>query len=158
MKRKHAVGALFCVALVGFTYTSPYIAMFRISSAANPHRALELSLRVDFPALRANIGQQLAPHTPPDMLGAMVDTIVSPAGVAELIKYGAYNQRDQRGLEPPPKEKKHNFAMSYQSWNVVELRREDTDRPTGAFILRRHGFWDWKLIGITLPPQLLTDQ
>lgn len=158
MKRKHAVGALFSVALVGFTYTSPYIAMFRISSAANPHRALELALRVDFPALRANIGQQLAPHTPPDMLVAMVDTIVSPAGVAELIKYGAYNQRDQRGPEQPPKEKKHNFAMSYHSWNVVELRREGTDRPTGAFILRRHGFWDWKLIGITLPPQLLTDQ
>ena len=59
MKRKHAVAAIFCVAAIGFTWVSPYIAMYRISMAARSVRMAGLEQQADLAAVRASVMQQL---------------------------------------------------------------------------------------------------
>lgn len=147
MKRKHAVAAIFCVAAIGFTWVSPYIAMYRISMAARSVRMTGLEQQADLAAVRASVMQQLQTggHAhDAEELAAMIDTIVSPPGLTALI------MRGKEGADG----KRHDFGMSYRSWSEVVLRR-DGGQDTSQFLLKRHGVWDWKLIAVTLPADLL---
>ncbi|MFZ4874221.1 DUF2939 domain-containing protein [Janthinobacterium sp. Mn2066] len=147
MKRKHAVAAIFCVAAIGFTWVSPYIAMYRISMAARSVRMAGLEQQADLAAVRASVRQQLQAggHVhDAEELAAMVDTIVSPPGLTALI------MRGKEGADG----KRHDFGMAYRSWKQVVLRR-DGGQDASQFVLQRHGVWDWKLIAVTLPAKLL---
>jgi hypothetical protein len=50
--------------------------------------------------------------------------------------------------------KRHDFGMSYRSWTQVVLRRSGS-QDVSQFVLQRHGVWDWKLIAVTLPAELI---
>ncbi len=52
MKRKYATAIIFSVAAIGFTWVSPYIAMYRISIAAKSVRLENLAQQADLPAVR----------------------------------------------------------------------------------------------------------
>jgi len=147
MKRKHAVATLFCVAAIGFTWVSPYIAMYRISMAARSVRMAGLEQQADLAAVRAGVLQQLQTgghgHDAAE-LAAMVDTIVSPPGLTALI------MRGKEGADG----KRHDFGMAYRSWKQVVLRRSG-DQDVSQFLLQRHGVWDWKLVAVSLPTELL---
>lgn len=147
MKRKHAVATIFCVAAVGLTYVSPYIAMYRISIAARSVRTAMLAQQADLPALRTSVATQLrAAGEAGDLadLKEMVDTIVSPPGLTVLILHGKQGADGQR----------HEFGLSYRSWNEVVLRRKGAGEAASAFVLRRRGVWDWQLADLTLPADL----
>lgn len=147
MKRKHAVAILFCVAAIGFTWVSPYIAMYRISMAARSVRMTGLEQHADLAAVRAGVMRQLQAggHARDEgELAAMADTIVSPPGITALI------MRGKKGADG----KRHDFGMSYRSWQEVVLQRSK-DHSVSQFVLQRHGVWDWKLVAVILPADLL---
>lgn len=148
MKRKHATAIIFAVAAIGFTWVSPYIAMYRISIAAKSVRLEALAQHADLPAIRASVARQLragGETANDDDFKEMLDTIVSPPGITVLILHGKQGSDGQR----------HDFGMAYRSWNEVVLRRAGAGPAASQFLLRRHGIWDWKLTDITLPPELL---
>lgn len=148
MKRKYATAIIFAVAAIGFTWVSPYIAMYRISIAAKSVRLETLAQHADLPAVRASVARQLraAGETAnDDDFKEMLDAIVSPPGITVLILHGKQGTDGQR----------HDFGMAYRSWNEVVLRRAGAGPAASQFLLRRHGIWDWKLMDITLPPELL---
>lgn len=148
MKRKYAAAVIFSVAAIGFTWVSPYIAMYRISIAAKSVRLENLAQHADLAAVRASVARQLqaaGEGTDADDLKEMLDTIVSPPGITVLILHGKHGADGRR----------HDFGMAYRSWNEVVLRRKGAGPAASQFLLRRHGMWDWQLKDITLPPELL---
>lgn len=148
MKRKHATAAIFFVAAIGFTYVSPYIAMYRLSTAARSVRLATLAERADLPALRASVQRQLlaaGETSDPQDLKEILDTIVSPPGLTTLILHGKQGPHGQR----------RDFRLAYRSWNDVVLQRAGAGTAATTFFLRRHGVWDWRLVDLALPPELL---
>lgn len=148
MKRKYATATIFVVAAIGLTYVSPYIAMYRLSMAAKSVRLSTLAERADLPAVRASVQRQLlaaGETSDPDDLKEMLDTIVSPPGLTTLILHGKQGADGQR----------HDFRLAYRSWNDVVLRRAGAGTAATTFLLQRHGVWDWRLVDLTLPRELL---
>ncbi len=147
MKRKHTVAAIFTVAAVGLTYISPYIAMYRISMAARSVRTASLAQQADLPALRASVARQLraaGEAGSEDELGQMLDAIVSPPGLTLLIMHGKEGRDGSR----------HDFRLSYRSWNEVVLRRAGAGDAATSFVLRRRGMLEWQLADLGLPADL----
>lgn len=99
------VAAVAIVAILGYGYASPYIAMNRMKAAADARDAVTLNEYVDYPALRVSLKQQVgqmlqqrihAQHSsnPLLLLGAvigaalispLVDAYATPDGVAALL-------------------------------------------------------------------------
>ena len=147
MKRKHAVAAIFTVAAVGITYASPYIAMYRISMAARSVNTSSLAQQADLPALRASVARQLRAAGVAgnaEELEQMLGAIVSPPGLTLLIMHGKQGSDGKR----------HDFRLSYRSWNEVELRRAGAGDAASGFMLRRRGMWEWQLADLSLPADL----
>lgn len=114
-----AMIVVFIVAVIGYSYSTPYIALNRIKRAADARDAATLNQYVDYPALRASLKEQLdetlqkridAQHSSNPLLlfGAMignalisplVDAYATPDGVAALL-----NGLPPRGVpgERPP--------------------------------------------------------
>jgi cbb3-type cytochrome oxidase subunit 3 len=112
------IAAIILIAMLGFAYASPYIALDRLKRAANARDAETVNRYVDFPSLRESIKQQitglLARHldgghdNPLAAIGAMIGTALigpvvnaytTPDGVAALLN-GIPPSGDP--VEPPP--------------------------------------------------------
>lgn len=148
MKRKYATAAIFAVAAIGFTYVSPYIAMYRLSMAAKSVRLSTLAERADLPTVRASVQRQLlaaGETSDTEELKEMLDTIVSPPGLTTLILHGKLGPDGER----------HDFRLAYHSWDYVVLRRAGAGKSATSFLLQRHGVWDWRLVDLSLPAELL---
>jgi hypothetical protein len=110
---------VFVVALLGYSYASPYIALNHIKRAADARDATTLNEYVDYPALRTSLKQQLgdmlqkrieAQHSSNPLLlfGAaigtvlispLVDAYATPDGVAALLN--GMPPRGEPGERPP---------------------------------------------------------
>ena len=110
---------VFIVAIVGYAYSTPYIALNRIKRAADARDAATLNQYVDYPSLRASLKDQLgemlekriaAQHSSNPLLlfGAvigsalispLVDAYMTPDGVAALL--GGMPPRGVPGERPP---------------------------------------------------------
>lgn len=121
--RKSSIIALVVVvviALIGYGYASPYVALDRLKRAADARDAATVNQYVDFPALRESLKQQVTAllarrldvHSngnPLAALGAMigvaligplVDSYATPDGVAALLN--GIPPRGEPGEHPPP--------------------------------------------------------
>jgi hypothetical protein len=114
-----ALGVLVLVAMLGFVYASPYIALNRLKRAADARDAETVNEYVDFPALRASLKEQVAAlltrrvdmqrsGNPLAILGAMigaavigplVDSYATPNGVAAILN--GIPPRGAPGERPP---------------------------------------------------------
>ena len=165
--------ALATIALV-ITFGSPYIALYHIRTAIAEHDAEAISDHVDFPALRENLkgqvmGGMMAAMESPElksnpfagvgqalgaaMIGPMIDTLVSPAGLIALMERAPTAPDAAAGSSEASE--KPNYKLSYKGWSKVILRRADTDGSEGTLTLRRFGLWDWKLTSIEIPAYAL---
>ncbi len=162
------IAALFAAAL----FASPYWTVYAMRKAVREHDAARLSEHVDFPALRGDLKSKLTSRVMQEagregrgsamtglasvlllgMVDRVVDAMVSPAGVQMLlergevdIESGLKNSGGDAGVTHAPREARQ-FGLSYDSWGQVRIRPED-DGST-AFILRRHGLFDWKLSAV----------
>ena len=114
-----AMIVVFIVAVIGYSYSTPYIALNRIKRAADARDAATLNQYVDYPALRASLKEQLdetlqkridAQHSSNPLLlfGAvigtalispLVDAYATPDGVAALLN--GLPPRGVPGEQPP---------------------------------------------------------
>ena len=162
-------------ALAVTAYASPYYALHQIKAALAERNADALAEHVDFPALRASVKTQLeagmarsiAATAGSDnplaalgqsiasaMLGKMVDTMVSPAGVVALVNKSAISpQADANTNADTPADgaqKKAGYSAGYAGVNTFVVRAKNGNAQDGALVLLRHGVWGWKLSSIEI--------
>ena len=172
MKTKHLiVGTVSLVALLAVaSYFSPQWTLYQMKGAIKDGKADSLSEHVDFPALRASLKSQMltlmsgkisVPGLEDNpiveagqamalaLINPMVDAMVSPAGVVEMMKNGGVKP-GVPGSEPAAKADNEmaNYSVSYRNWNNVVVR--PAEPHSGTFIFRRDGLWSWKLSAIEL--------
>lgn len=174
--KKITIAAAVAVIGVAVTaYASPYYALHQIKTALAERNAEALAGHVDFPALRASVKAQLEASMARSieatagsgnplaalgqsiasaMLGKMVDTMVSPAGVVALVNKSAVSPQagaDARADAPADgAQKKAGYSASYAGVNTFVVRAQDGNAQEGALVLQRHGVWGWKLSSIEI--------
>lgn len=146
-----------------YVYFSPHLALREIEAAAERHDTSALSERVDFPAVRASLKQQIKARidqgaeqsqSPFAALGSAlagaladpaVDALVTPDNVAAMLRGEAFGpaqaprvELDARGVE-----------MGYIDAHTFEV----TTAGDAAFrlLLERDGLLGWKLTDVKLP-------
>lgn len=175
LKKITIAAAVAVVAIAATAYASPYYALHQIKAALAERNAEALAEHVDFPALRASVKTQLeasmarsiAATAGSDnplaalgqsiasaMLGKMVDTMVSPAGVVALVNKSAVSpQADANTNADAPADgaqKKAGYSAGYAGVNTFVVRAKDGNAQEGALVLLRHGVWGWKLSSIEI--------
>lgn len=177
MKKITIAAAVAAIAIAATAYASPYYALRQIKTALAERNADALAAHVDFPALRASVKTQLEASMARSieatagsgnplaalgqsiasaMLGKMVDTMVSPAGVVALVNKSAVSpQADADGGAPADgAQKKAAYSAGYAGVNTFVVRAKDGNARDGALVLQRHGLWDWKLSSIEIATPL----
>ncbi|KKO64664.1 hypothetical protein VM94_01368 [Janthinobacterium sp. KBS0711] len=173
MKKITIATAMAAVAVAVAAYSSPYYALHQIKTALAERNAEALAEHVDFPALRASVKTQLevsmarsiAATAGSDnplaalgqsiasaMLGKMVDTMVSPAGVVALVNKSAVSPQASDTTDTPADgaQKKAEYSAGYAGVNTFVVRAKDGNVQEGALVLQRHGVWGWKLSSIEI--------
>ncbi|WP_051958585.1 DUF2939 domain-containing protein [Janthinobacterium sp. RA13] len=161
------------VAVAASVYASPYYTLHQIKTALAERNAKALAAHVDFPALRASVKTQLEASMARSieatagsgnplaalgqsiasaMLGKMVDTMVSPAGVVALVNKSAVSPQASDTADAPADgaQKKAEYSAGYAGVNTFVVRAKDGNAQDGALVLLRHGVWGWKLSSIEI--------
>ena len=171
------VVAVAVVALAGAYFGSPYLAVNSTAQAAKAGDTDKLNRLVDFPAVRDGLkadlsaafmqrlnggGQALsglAAQLLPALVGKIIDTMVTPAGVAMMIDTG----RAPSGGAPPPAGPgvnpgpKLHTSLNWRGLSQVSVDTESDKRPGASLIFTRQGLFAWKLTRIGLPTAALAD-
>ncbi|MPM40814.1 hypothetical protein SDC9_87462 [bioreactor metagenome] len=181
--QKNMFVAVVGAALLGaaaLVYASPYMALNSIKKALDARDAEAFSEYVDFPVLRENLkGKLMAsiskkmPAAPDSassnpfsnfgqaiggmVVGAAVDSMVSPAGVMTLMGTGQFGPHMPKTDKPQDaddtstaqkSQEDRSFSVDYQGFNKVRVYRKSD--PDAAFIFRREGIMGWKLINVDM--------
>ena len=181
MKRVVIIAVAVAIALVGYVATGPFIVMHQIQSALERHDSEALSTHVDFPTLRSNLKDQInvlvlktathdAQGNPSGVLGmalvskfaeSMVDSFVTPAGIASLTTgEGPRNADNGAATQAPNETRETPFKHARYSY--------DSDAKFSAYVGGRQGNGEvrivftrdglsWKLSNIVVPPNLVDD-
>lgn len=171
-----SLGIAIMIALVGAYLGSPYLAVRSFKDAAQSANVDQLDATVDFPAVRESLKSQMSAalmhemSNDPDLkgnpfagLGAlmmpaivdkMVDTFVTPDGIAALIKGG---RPASSGAEPQGTNPAVDYDYDYVSLDRFRVKivnsKSGEDGP--SLVFERRGIMSWKLIRIELPANLL---
>ncbi|WP_066805589.1 DUF2939 domain-containing protein [Sphingomonas asaccharolytica] len=170
-----AIGAAF--ALFALAYgASPYVAVRGFVAAAKQGDAEKLRGSVDFPAVRADLKPQLAAAVTtrmerdpamqgnplaglgkilmPSILDRMIDSVVTPEGIAALVRAGKVGHADTESVAP----RRVDYGFHYVTLNRfdVTLRRRRAVGDPVNLVFERRGLFAWKLVRIALPQSSLT--
>jgi hypothetical protein len=180
MKRVVIVGVAIAVALIGYVAAGPFIVMKQIKSALARHDSEAFSSHVDFPALRANLKDQInaivmknaAQELKDNPSGAFrvalvsklvdttVDSFVTPSVLTSLLT-GTLSRSD--GVEPqqvsdqqaePLRHARYSYdsVTKFSAW--VKVSPADRDELRLVFTLDGLA---WKLSNIVVPSALFDD-
>ena len=159
--------------VIGYIFTTPYLTIYHMKTAAANHDGEALSEYIDFPALRQNLKDQLnvklgkgiLPEAMDDnplatlgsALGAafggmlvekMVDVYVTPSGIMELMRGEKPEEEGTGGAteKQTPSEPFTDVSMSYESFSKFSVTtKKNTELADEIkFIFRRKGM-GWKL-------------
>ncbi|HEU4682464.1 MAG TPA: DUF2939 domain-containing protein [Gemmatimonadales bacterium] len=157
-------------ALIGaWFYWSPRAAARDLRNAAQTGDVEELQRLVDFPIVRehlkadlkismmrsmdttdqSGLGSALGPGFGGMMIDGLVNQVVSPSGIAALVRHGSVDTASTTSRPAPATE----IRMGYRDWNTFVITTRDLDNPpsdTVNFVLRRRGM-TWRLVRVTLP-------
>jgi hypothetical protein len=170
-----AIGA--ALALFALAYgASPYLAVRGFVAAAKQGDAEKLRGSVDFPAVRADLKPQLTAavttrmeHDPqmrgnpfaglgamlmPSILDRMIDSVVTPEGIAALVRAGKVGHAETESEAP----RRVDYDFHYIALNRfdVTLRRQGAAGDPVTLVFQRRGLFAWKLVRIALPQSSLT--
>lgn len=177
MKKLIAGGLIVLAVLLGFYIGSPYMAVRSLRNAAFEGNSDKIEAKVDFPAVRESLKSQLTAsmmtsmNSDPDMrdnpfsgIGAMimpamidrmVDSFVTPEGIAASI----------RGQKPTDKAKLENNPDIVSRTEYVNLDRfrvrvsnRKAEKNGLSLLFERRGFASWKLIRLEMPADLLKNK
>ena len=165
MKRFFTLVVLIIAIVGGWYFVSPWLAMKGLSNAAQAGDTAELEQRVDFPALRASVSDQISEATRRrqgqgglvDQIGgvlverigrATVDRALTPEMVGNLVVSGGFAAgllpERLRGQEIEWDVEREGLAF----FHAVGRFEDGTAGPT--LIFARDGL-SWKLTGFELP-------
>ena len=173
LKKITIAAAVAVIVIAATAYASPYYALHQIKTALAERNAEALAEHVDFPALRTSVKAQLETSMARSieatagsgnplaalgqsiasaMLGKMVDTMVSPAGVVALVNKSAVSPQAETSADAPADgaRKKADYSAGYAGLNTFVVRAKDGNAQDGALVLQRHGVWGWKLSSIEI--------
>ena len=164
------VGAI-VILLIGLYLYSPFLALDRLGHAVRTGDRDQLSTLVDFPAVRTGLKDQFSgliekrvgedrevKHNPiasfvltlvPLVLDKVVDAIVTPDGIAELLRrpIGDHSQAAHG------RSKKWNRSWSFVDLVHFKAAFSDPDDPRIVFglLFEERGFFSWRLVRLDLP-------
>jgi hypothetical protein len=184
LKNKLVIGSIFAgivIALgsVGLYAASPMMAFGTLKDAAIAHDKDKLDEVVDFPAVRENLKSQIstaivakvasspdAQNNPFMAVGAllapaitdrMVDSVVTPDGLSAMLTNGKLVKADKPAGSAAPGDRSIESHLEYRTLNRARVTINRKDNPSAKLILtmERRGLFEWKLIRIDLPANLL---
>jgi hypothetical protein len=165
------------LAIIGWFFVSPYLAVKNMKDAADKRDATTLSSYVNYPALKENLkanfsasmnakaaeksdnplagfGATLASA----FMGPMIDAIVTPDSLAAMMrgqKPKAAGGASEPATQDVATEKKSDpdVQLGYESLNRFVVRVSPKDKPEQktALVFLREGL-SWKLNAVELPP------
>lgn len=174
MIKKIVLAAAALIMLLGAASVfSPHWTVHRMRSAIHARDLAAFSAHVDFPALRESFRSQLAGDfasrdgsaagSPLDALGRglmgalagpVIEVLVRPAGLAEMLNSGtpAVTREVIAGTitQVPAAAAAPDMTLAYRDLDTVVYRRRDLAPGDGSFLLKRHGWWSWRLAAVEL--------
>ena len=175
-RRWTALAFVMVVVLIGLYLGSPYLAVDSFKDAARSADVDKLEAAVDFPAVRESLKSQMSTalmremSSDPQMkdnpfagLGAlmmpaivdkMVDTFVTPDGIAALTKG---SRPLASGAEPGSTNPDVGYEYHYIALDRfrVKVRSAKSGEVGPSLVFERRGFMTWKLIRIELPADFM---
>jgi hypothetical protein len=166
MRKLVAVLVLVVIFAAAWWYASPIWTLRAMRDAAQARDEAKLSAYVDYPALRADVKQDIGDYAaakagkrfgkPGQALAAYitnafgdpaVDAVVSPAGVAAM--FASEQQIEAAGgrLQAPVHAGDHPVI---ERDGISSFRVHGTDAAKGALLFHREGL-GWKLVGLDPP-------
>lgn len=165
------LGAL--LVLVWFYFT-PYIAVWGLKSAAEAKDANQMSVYINYPALKESLKSLFSAKVAHEvgsaqgnpfaaagavvagaMIGPMVDAMVSPEGLSAMINQGKKPQSGsaQANAEPKALNDNQKAEMSYEGLNqfvVNVLSKDGKGDPVGLVFTREGVLSSWKLSALRI--------
>ena len=171
-----AIGAAFAVFALAYG-ASPFVAVRGFVAAAKQGDAEKLRGSVDFPAVRADLKPQLTAAVTtrmerdpqirgnpfaglgailmPSILDRMIDSVVTPDGIAALVRAGKVGRAEPEAGSS----QRVDYDFRYIALNRFDLalRRHGAAGDPVHLLFERRGLFAWKLVRIALPQSSLTD-
>lgn len=178
MRKRWVVAAGAVLASFALTYlASPYLAVRQFVLAARSGDADRLAASVDFSAVRTGLKPQLSAAVTarverdpgmrgnplaglglmlvPTILDRMVDSVVTPNGIATLVRLGRTGPSDGAGGASPRMDYDYGYA-GIDHFRLTVRRKESREQPI-ALTFERRRWLAWKLVRIDIPQTMLAD-
>jgi hypothetical protein len=154
---------------------SPLLAVRGFVAAAKAGNAERLDSAIDFPAVRDSLKSQMTAalnermaddpklhDTPfaalgslliPTIVDKLVDSLVTPDGIAQLVRRGEVRKP---GTDTPPA-RPPTYSYSYIDLDRFRVTLTTPDRPESpaGLIFERRGLFSWKLVRVEIPKALI---
>jgi len=175
MKKSIWIVGIIMVLIIGYVAVGPFLTISAIKTSITNNDSEKLSENIDFQALRQNMKDQLniivlknataeTKNNPfaalmagfaTKMVDGMVDSFVTPSGLASLMEGKKPNKSQTGDTSSPPKKDKlfKNASFSYDSISEFSIHVPDDNGEEARFILKRNGL-SWKLVNIIIPKDL----
>lgn len=170
-----AIGAALAIFALAYG-ASPYVAVRGFVAAAKQGNAEKLRGSVDFPAVRADLKPELTTAVTtrmerdpvmrgnpfaglgamlmPSILDRMIDSVVTPEGIAALVRAGKVGHAETESTARRPVD--YDFHYIALNRFDVALRRQGAAGDPVTLVFQRRGLFAWKLVRIALPQSSLT--
>ncbi|MGZ2411907.1 DUF2939 family protein [Sphingomonas sp. F9_3S_D5_B_2] len=167
MRKVMAIVLVVVLAVGGWWYASPLWTLHELRAASEERNAAKVSRYVDYPALRQDLkgdlrryitgqfakspvsegGGKMGTAVALALLGPIVDSAVSPEGVAAM--FARQKQLGARaGAKAGPVTASEDPIIERDGFDTFRVR--DKDPAKGALVFRRSGL-GWKLSAVDLP-------
>ncbi|TPG40517.1 DUF2939 domain-containing protein [Sphingomonas koreensis] len=178
LKTIFVILALVVVLFVAAYAASPLLAVRGFVGAARSGDADRLEANVDFPAVReslkSRLGAALMGHIQNDpemkdnpfaglatMMGPaivdrMIDTIITPDGIAAMVRQGKLHQ-DSSAAKTPAEHVDYGYSYLSLDRFRVTLNGKDAANPL-KLIFERRGLFSWKLVKIDIPDSVFDEK
>jgi hypothetical protein len=172
MKKGIWVVGLFLGLVVGYVAVGPYVTVSAIKAGIVEQDSEKLSENIEFPALRQNLKDQLnaammkktaaelkgnpfaalATAFATKMVDGIVDSFVTPSGLAALMEGKKPSKNGSEGNTAPPNKESlfKNARFSYDSTSKFSIWVPNDKGEEVRFILQRDGL-SWKLVNLVIP-------
>lgn len=167
--------ALAAVAVTGWFYYTPYLAVHGMQEAAQERNATKLASYIDFPVVKESLKAELNGRMLHKLQGspfaavgvvfagalvnAMVDAIVSPQGLAMMMRgekplpAATAEATDSSTQKQADEAGKVETKMGYDGISQFTVKVYQGDKPDQAInlVLQRHNLVSWQLTEIRMP-------
>lgn len=165
------VGVLL-VLLIGYVAAGPYLTVSAIKTGIVEKDSEKLSENIEFPTLRQNMKEQLNAVVMKNsatelkdnpfaaigvalatkMVDGIVDSFVTPSGLAALMEGKKPRKGENSGNTPPPQKDDlfKNARYSYDSMSKFSIWVPNDKGEEVRFVFKREVF-SWKLVNLVIP-------